>query len=178
MSSTSVLVLGMEGSGKTAVIKRLLAHAKSEEPSPDALPPATQPTMGVEMYTLTLGKPKQRFEVKEVGGQMVQLWDRYFEDAQMVIFVIDAARPSQMSAAVIELYRVLSHEAMDVPALVFLNKQELPTALPLPAVHDLLRLADLARVVPQDISVLEGSAATEQSLDGVALWLQSNRDKS
>jgi len=85
----------------------------------------TTPTIGVEMDSLTAPKPwpRLRFELREIGGVMVQLWPQYYDDAGLLLFVVDVSQTTQVAAAAVELYHTLGAPALrDTPALIFLNK--------------------------------------------------------
>ena len=92
----------------------------------------TTPTIGVEMDSLTAPKPwpRLRFELREIGGVMVQLWPQYYDDAGLLLFVVDVSQTTQVAAAAVELYHTLGAPALrDTPTLIFLNKTcALPTA--------------------------------------------------
>jgi ADP-ribosylation factor-like protein 3 len=176
----SVVVLGMEAAGKSLLVGKLrdicnggAAHSDSKYVTDST------PTIGVEMDTLTTCKPRAKitFEIRELGGIMVQLWQKYFEECGVLVYVIDMAQVMQISATCVELYNVLADPRMNgVPTLLFLNKMDLDTGFTRSVLDGLLRLPDLQRSAKQKIDVIEGSAATGQGVDEVLDWLCANSD--
>jgi signal recognition particle receptor subunit beta len=135
-------------------------------------------TIGVEMDKLTTRRPlpELSFEVREIGGVMLQLWPQYYHDCGMLLYVIDASQTTQVSAACVELYHTLEHEALSaVPVLIFLNKMDLPSSLDRGTIDLLFRLPELMRSASQPITVVEGSAVTGAGLDEVLSWVCEHR---
>ena len=138
----------------------------------DAVEETTQ-TIGVEMDTLTTPKPwpKLQFELREIGGVMVQLWPQYYDDAAMLLYVLDVSQTTQVSGAAVELFHTLGAPAMrDTPTLLLLNKTDLPSGFSRERVDKLLRLPELQRSRP-NVTVLEGSATTGTGVDEILSWM-------
>ena len=69
----------------------------------------------------------------DVGGEdkIRPLWRYYYQDAVGIIWVIDSADIERLSEVQEELKKVLREEELQgMPLLIFLNKQDLPMALP------------------------------------------------
>ena len=125
------------------------------------------------METLTMPKPwpKLQFELREIGGVMVQLWPQYYHDAAMLLYVLDVSQTTQVSAAAVELFHTLGDPAMrDTPTLLLLNKTDLPSGFSREQADKLLRLPELQRCYPH-VSVLEGSATTGGGVDEILSWI-------
>ncbi|CAH4035230.1 unnamed protein product [Pieris brassicae] len=100
-----VLCVGPKGSGKTTLLKKLQdAEGIDYTYSPVA-------TIGTNIYDLHYfnrhGK-KQVVTIREVGGEMSQLWRNYLEGIGKVIFVVDTSNLCQISAAAVMLYTLLA----------------------------------------------------------------------
>ena len=125
------------------------------------------------METLTTPKPwpKLQFELREIGGVMVQLWPQYYDDAAMLLYVPDVSQTTQVSGAAVELFHTLGAPAMrDTPTLLLLNKTDLPSGFSRERVDKLLRLPELQRSRP-NVTVLEGSATTGTGVDEILSWM-------
>ena len=115
--------------------------------------------------------PKLRFELREIGGVMVQLWPQYYKDAAMLLYVVDVSQTTQIAGAAVELFHTLGDHAMcDTPTLLLLNKTDLPSGFSREQLDQLLRLPDLQQMHPQ-VTVLEGSATTGVGLDEMLSWI-------
>ncbi|XP_072098734.1 ADP-ribosylation factor-like protein 16 isoform X2 [Mobula birostris] len=106
---------------------------------------------------------------------MGPIWPSYYEDSEAVIFVIDAANPTQISSSCIQLLEVLSAEQLqETPVLILFNKVDLPCHMSLIEMKSLFRMDDVLACAKQAVSVLEVSAQTGEGLDQVLKWLHSH----
>ena len=90
------------------------------------------------------------FNIWDVGGQdkTRPLWRSYTRATDAIIFVVDSSNKERLEEAKLELQRISRlTERQAVPVLVLANKQDLPTALDLPALEKGLGLKDLGRGV-------------------------------
>jgi ADP-ribosylation factor-like protein 4 len=90
------------------------------------------------------------FNVWDIGGQdkTRPLWRSYTRATDAIIFVVDSSSSDRLEEAKLELQRISRlTERQAVPVLVLANKQDLPTALELPALEKGLGLKDLGRGV-------------------------------
>ncbi|XP_032900092.1 ADP-ribosylation factor-like protein 16 isoform X2 [Amblyraja radiata] len=83
--------------------------------------PPTLPTVGTNLTDITINK--RRITIRELGGCMGPIWPSYYADSEAVMFVIDAANPTQISSSCIQLLEVLTAEQLqETPILILFNK--------------------------------------------------------
>lgn len=76
--------------------------------------------MGTNLTELPL---PPRVMVRELGGCMGPIWPSYYGDCGAVMFVVDAANPTQVSSSCVQLLALLSAPQLaTVPVLVLFNK--------------------------------------------------------
>ena len=90
-----VLLLGLESAGKTLLCRHLENKCssstkgggkkqKSKKDSASTLDAKTQPSIGTER--LVLSHRGARFDVREIGGAMQQVWSKYYAGASAILF--------------------------------------------------------------------------------------------
>eukprot|EP00268_Persea_americana_P002762 TRINITY_DN1084_c0_g1_i7.p1 TRINITY_DN1084_c0_g1~~TRINITY_DN1084_c0_g1_i7.p1 ORF type:complete len:127 (-),score=22.91 TRINITY_DN1084_c0_g1_i7:257-637(-) len=87
-----VLILGIDKAGKTTLLEKL----KTLYSNLQGLPPdRIVPTVGLNIGRVEASKTKLVFW--DLGGQvgLRPIWEKYYEEAHGIIFVIDAACPSR-----------------------------------------------------------------------------------
>ncbi|CEM21192.1 unnamed protein product [Vitrella brassicaformis CCMP3155] len=156
-----LLIYGLDGSGKTALLFRLkLGNVISTVPTAD---------VNIETFSVTL-RGKQRREAwnltfYDVGYRdpVRPLWREYHLATDYVVFVIDSADRRRINTAREELLALMYEEHFAVNQakfLVYANKQDLPVAMTRSEVEynlDLPReLAARWRVVPCSVMTGEG----------------------
>uniref|UniRef100_A0A8C2UJF7 ARF like GTPase 16 n=1 Tax=Coturnix japonica TaxID=93934 RepID=A0A8C2UJF7_COTJA len=168
---TTCLLLGATGVGKSLLGKRLRNIRELGEP------PATLPTVGTNLTDLTLHR---RVTLRELGGCMGPIWPSYYGECGAVMFVIDAANPTQVSSSCVQLLSLLSSEQLAaVPVLILFNKIDLPCYMSLVEMKSLFRMQDIVSCATQPITILEISARDGTGLADVLQWLQATlRDSS
>ncbi|XP_069785791.1 ADP-ribosylation factor-like protein 16 isoform X3 [Narcine bancroftii] len=118
---------------------------------------------------------KRKITLRELGGCMGPIWPSYYMDSGAIIFVIDAANPTQVSSSCIQLLDVLAAEQLQqTPVLILFNKVDLPCHMSLVEMKSLFRMDDILACAKQTIHVLEVSARTGRGLDQVLKWLNSH----
>uniref|UniRef100_A0A667ZN23 ARF GTPase 5 n=1 Tax=Myripristis murdjan TaxID=586833 RepID=A0A667ZN23_9TELE len=88
------------------------------------------------------------FTVWDVGGQdkIRPLWRHYFQNTQGLIFVVDSNDKERVAESAEELSKMLQEDELrDAVLLVFANKQDLPNALSVSELTDLLGLGQKLR---------------------------------
>ncbi|KAG5509341.1 hypothetical protein JKF63_06651 [Porcisia hertigi] len=111
MPSSVAYVLGSESSGKTDLVHQLEYLTQGLVRT---VPTACTPTMGQEVTELNLRSPvgerKVTVELRELGGSLVNLWERFIESrkvkdggggdmAFLLLYVVDGAAPHQLPLA-------------------------------------------------------------------------------
>lgn len=117
-----LLVLGLDNSGKTTILNFMKPKKAVIE---------TVPTVGYAVEEFT--KNNIQFSAFDMSGQgkYRDLWNSYYNEAQGVIFVIDATDEIRFAVAKEELRIVLESQELKqrrVPILFFANKMDIHTA--------------------------------------------------
>ncbi|KAG8454876.1 hypothetical protein GDO86_001194 [Hymenochirus boettgeri] len=116
-----VLVLGLDGSGKTSVLNSIVTNRGSH---------STAPTEGIHAVCLTNGK--SRMEFLEVGGseKLRPFWEKYLDNALALVYVVDSTDHSRLPLAKMHLHQVVQQNSM-LPLVVLANKQDLQMPPPI-----------------------------------------------
>jgi len=116
-----ILILGLDNAGKTSILRKLS----------DEDPMQTQATQGFNIKSVECEGFK--LNMWDIGGQKAirQYWPHYYDDIDVLIYVVDAADKRRLEETGVELQTLLSEEKLaNTPLLVFANKMDLATALP------------------------------------------------
>ncbi|XP_060109059.1 ADP-ribosylation factor-like protein 16 [Heteronotia binoei] len=168
---STFLLLGCSGAGKTLLVKRLQKLSSRDGAKDLGEPPPTLPTVGTNLTDLVIGK---RITVRELGGCMGPIWSSYYSDCCCVLYVIDAARPTQIASSCVQLLSLLSAEELtSVPVLIIFNKIDLPCYMSLVEMKSLFRIQDIVSCAKQPITIVETSAREGTGLPKVMQWLSS-----
>lgn len=154
-----MLVVGLDGSGKTCLLRRL---ARQEI----ALMP---PTHGHNIVRITYAG--HLCELIDVGGteELRQHWPLYYAELSGVVFVIDSADKRRLEQTGIELNRLLHHPRLArVPVLILANKQDKLDALHSRQIVDAL---NLGAVRDREWHVHECSALDRRGVDEGFAWV-------
>lgn len=136
-----VLILGIDKAGKTTLLEKLKALYSNLEGLP---PDRIVPTVGLNIGRVEASKTKLVFW--DLGGQvgLRTIWEKYYEEAHAVIYVIDAACPSRFEDSKSALEKVLRHQDLfGAPLLILANKQDLAGAVSAEEVARYLDLKEL-----------------------------------
>lgn len=150
ITKKKILLIGLDGSGKTSILQRLKANAFIQ----------TQPTIGLNIETITF--IKEEFLFFDVGGKVRSLWTHYYENLNALIFVIDSTdkgRLWQVREELIKLNEDLKYQ--NVCLLVFFNKQDSNEILDF---ADLIEFTGVKEVLEMDIIVQKCSALTGEGI--------------
>ncbi len=129
-----LLVLGLDGAGKTTVLYRLKLGDTVQ----------TIPTIGFNVETIEY--KNLRFTCWDVGGQekIRNLWKHYYTNTQGLIFVVDSNDTKRIDTAAKELHMLLqSEELRDCSVLVYANKQDMPGAMSASTIIEKLGLSSM-----------------------------------
>lgn len=114
-----ILFLGLDNAGKTTILKVLA----SEDPT------HTTPTQGFNIKSVA--SQGFKMHVWDIGGQRAirPYWKNYFEQVEILVYVIDSADRKRIEETGVELNELLEEEKLSgVPVLIFANKQDLVNA--------------------------------------------------
>lgn len=141
-----VLVLGLDGAGKSSII-----HAMSTNTTRSS----SAPTHGFN--TAQILSQGLRIELLEVGGSqnLRTYWNQYLKKTHIMVFVVDSTDDIRLQLARRELHRLLE-EAPQLPLLVLANKQDCKSAL---TISDISSELSLHRIqLLREVTVLGTSA--------------------
>ncbi|KAJ3410284.1 hypothetical protein HDV05_003966 [Chytridiales sp. JEL 0842] len=155
-----IVMMGLDGSGKTSILYRLKKAAVME----------TVPTVGFNVEAVKFKNIS--FQVWDCGGQdsIRPLWRHYFAGTQGLVFVIDSADEGRMKEASRELGKILENPEMEgVPVLVLANKQDLEEVLTVDEITSMLDLK--SRATDRQWQVAPACGTTGQGLTEALSWL-------
>ena len=127
-----ILIVGLDCAGKTTLLESLRHRHSQNTANPPPPPHALRipPTVGLNI--LELDYRRVHLVVWDLGGQsgLRVIWNKYFADANAVIYVVDASDTARVNENRSELDKVLNdHELVDAPILIAANKQDKSAAL-------------------------------------------------
>ncbi|XP_038627067.1 ADP-ribosylation factor-like protein 10 [Tachyglossus aculeatus] len=116
-----VLVLGLDGAGKSSLLRCLAGQATEGHVAPTwGFNSVRLPTRAFQMDLLEVG-----------GGQNLRFyWKEFLSQADVLVFVVDSADRPRLPSARQELHMLLGEDP-DLPVLVVANKQDKRGALSL-----------------------------------------------
>ena len=158
----NVLVVGLESSGKTTVMN----HFKPR-------------SLKVQEIVPTIGFNVEKFDLKNLKitafdmsgqGRYRNLWEHYYQGVEAVLFVLDSSDSLRMVVAKDELETMLRHpdfQGKSVPFLFLANKTDLPEAMPVSRILQVLSLDGLRH----PWHLLPSNAVTGEGLEEGISWL-------
>lgn len=157
-----VIMIGLDGAGKTTVLGRLkLGETQT-----------TIPTIGFNVDTVEYKNLK--LTMWDVGGQfrLRSLWHHYYKNCDAVIFVVDTADRTRLAEAAEEMHRAVDHDELrEASVLVFANKQDMPNAM---STSEVIEKFGLRRLTGRKWYVQGCTAHTGHGLWEGLDWLASN----
>ncbi|XP_071827914.1 ADP-ribosylation factor-like protein 3 [Apostichopus japonicus] len=126
-----VLLLGLDNAGKTTILKTLAGEEVSK----------IAPTQGFNIKSVK--QDKWNLNVWDIGGQrgIRPYWKNYFENTDVLIYVVDSADRIRLEETGLELTELLEEDKLaGIPVLVFANKQDLLSAAPADEISESLNL--------------------------------------
>jgi len=127
------------------------------------------PTKGFNIKNMSLDGVK--LSVWDVGGHetLRDFWSNYYENANSLIYVIDAADEKRMAESGGVLMKLLAEEdLLGIPLLVFANKTDLTHALDPDEISELLELAEIK---DRQWTIMRCSAYTKEGLKDGIEWV-------
>ncbi|XP_039082258.1 ADP-ribosylation factor-like protein 16 isoform X1 [Hyaena hyaena] len=167
------LLLGATGVGKTLLVKRLQTELRGWEGRPGRCSPDAAhvfPQVGTNLTDIVL---QRKVTIRELGGCMGPIWSSYFGNCHSLLFMMDAANPTQLSASCVQLLGLLSAEQLaEASVLILFNKIDLPCYMTVEEMKSLIRLPDIIACAKQNITIAEISAQKGTGLSEVLRWLR------
>ncbi|XP_050663947.1 ADP-ribosylation factor 1-like 1 [Leptidea sinapis] len=172
----TVLCVGPKGSGKTTLLKRL----QEEDGIDYTYSPV--PTIGTNLYDihyLNKNGKKQILTIREVGGEMVQLWYSYLDGIEKVIFVVDTSNLCQISSAAVMLYTLLAEPKLrQAKFILVLSKMDAAYRQMRNEALLMLQFTRLCSEQANTLILLEASPLTGVGLDSLRQFLIEKRKSS
>lgn len=170
-----IALLGVENAGKSSVLEWMKVLFSLKAPPPNPVPRPTSldkisSTVGLNVAKLRTSSEKML--VWDLGGvkALRPIWERYVEDAEAVVWVIDSSDTDRMQDSCETLKNLVARPHLKhSPLLVLANKQDLKTALDPVNVSLALDLLSDAEERPQCVQPC--SAETGEGIREGIEWL-------
>uniref|UniRef100_A0A3B4A1L8 ADP-ribosylation factor-like protein 3 n=1 Tax=Periophthalmus magnuspinnatus TaxID=409849 RepID=A0A3B4A1L8_9GOBI len=157
-----LLLLGLDNAGKTTLLKQLAAEDVSH----------ITPTQGFNIKSVQSSGFK--LNVWDIGGQrkIRPYWRNYFENTDVLIYVIDSSDGKRLEEARLQLFELLDDDQLAaVPLLIFANKQDLMTS---PSAAELAESLRLQSIRDRMWQIQACSALTSEGLQDGMSWVCKN----
>ena len=168
------IVLGLDASGKTTVLYKLLPYASTMFHRADVI--THIPTIGFNVETLDMREIN--LTCWDVGGcdKIRPLWRHYTEGATGVMFFIDVNDRDRIENAKTELDIFLEDPTLlNAPLLVVANKYDLPNAKPL---QEVISELGLENIKDRYWSIIKVCASAGEGIPEIIAWLEAETTKS
>ncbi|GAA6082462.1 ADP-ribosylation factor-like 10 isoform X1 [Tachysurus ichikawai] len=165
-----VLVLGLDGAGKSSVLQQLNGAASKTK---------CTPTRGFNF--IRLHTPVCEFDFLEIGGSedLRAYWADFLSRAHVLLYVVDSSDRSRLPLAKDELHRLLSIDTR-LPVVILGNKQDKLDAVSVSELRDALFLGSVADqrklFLLQLSSVGESESCSLQNLQDLLVQLESDHN--
>ncbi|XP_074865770.1 ADP-ribosylation factor-like protein 10 isoform X2 [Carettochelys insculpta] len=128
-----VLVLGLDGAGKSSVLHYISSEAPKDR---------TAPTQGFN--SVQVCAEGFQIDLLELGGSqnLRFYWNQYLRHSHVLVFVVDSADGPRLPTARQELHCLLA-EDLQLPLIILANKQDKSGALSVVELHQELALDTL-----------------------------------
>jgi small GTP-binding protein len=162
-----ILMLGLDAAGKTTLLYQFKIGEVIN----------TVPTIGFNVEEVEY--KNIRFTVFDVGGQerLRPLWKHYYNGSDALIYIIDSSDIERYEEACDELHGIIGDPdfVSTAPVLIFANKQDLPNAMNVNKIAEILQLNKLSNRRPWYI---QSCIATNGSglIEGME-WLRDKLNK-
>ena len=164
-----LLVLGLDNSGKTTILKKLSDEDISH----------IMPTQGFNIKSLM--HEGFKLNVWDIGGQksIRPYWRNYYDQTDALVYVIDSADTRRLEETGVELQQLLDEEKLSsVPVLIMANKQDLLNAA---SAAEISTSLNLNAIRERNWNILPCSAKTGEGLQDAMEWIveqiNSGKDK-
>lgn len=149
IKNIQILLLGLDGSGKTSMINMLQGKFDTK----------VKPTIGFRPITMMLGNEyKVKFYDLGGGKKIREIWNQYYHDVHGVIYFVDSSSSEELINESKELFQqTMSHNFLkNKPLLILANKQDKTNAL---SADDLTKAFDVSSYSNVDKVKISGSNA-------------------
>ncbi|EPY86478.1 hypothetical protein CB1_000310003 [Camelus ferus] len=128
-----ILVLGLDGAGKTSVLHSLALNRVQH---------SMAPTQGFN--AVCISTEDSQMEFLEIGGSepFRSYWEMYLSKGLLLIFVVDSADHNRLPEAKKHLHQLIETNPI-LPLVVFANKQDLEAAYHITDIHEALALSEV-----------------------------------
>uniref|UniRef100_A0A8V5FPS3 Uncharacterized protein n=1 Tax=Melopsittacus undulatus TaxID=13146 RepID=A0A8V5FPS3_MELUD len=128
-----ILVLGLDGAGKTSVLHSLATNRVKR---------SVAPTEGFN--AICVNTEELQMEFLEIGGSesLRSYWKMYLPKVLLLIYVVDSADHARLPVAKQLLHQLIQNNST-LPVVVLANKQDLEGAYCITDIHDALALSDI-----------------------------------
>ncbi|TDH07344.1 hypothetical protein EPR50_G00105010 [Perca flavescens] len=130
-AGTQVLVLGLDGAGKTSLLHYLATGCLEQD---------MEPTQGFN--AVSISREDLHIEFLEIGGkeELRPYWQKYLSKALLLVFVVDSSNPQRFPVAKKHLHELLASDPR-LPLMILAHKQDLPGSCSITDLHDALSLS-------------------------------------
>ena len=162
-AKVSILVVGLDNSGKTTLISRLQAKNDVDR--------NIVPTVGFTVEKVV--KDNVKFTIFDMSGQSTYrgLWESYYADVDAVVWVLDSSDRLRIALAKVEIEALIVHDEFKgrhLPLLIFANKMDLNNAL---SPVECMQLLNLEALQDNPWHIAASNASTGDGVDDGMKWL-------
>ncbi|XP_053179671.1 ADP-ribosylation factor-like protein 9 [Scomber japonicus] len=128
-----VVVLGMDGAGKTSLLRGLASGCLERDTEPKEA-----------FRTFAIDKDDLHMEFLEIGGKeaLQSCGQSYMSTAELLMFVVDSSNSQLFPVTKKHLHELLASNP-GLPLMILANKQDLPGACSLMYLYDALSLSEI-----------------------------------
>lgn len=167
-----VALLGVDSAGKSSILEWLKHYYSLSKPQNDRpmMLDKVIPTVGLNVAKLHISS--ERLLTWDLGGaaSLRSIWDRYVDEAEALIWVVDSSNRAQMDDSRTCLKKLVERPNLrNSPLLVFANKQDIDDAMDPVKISLALDLLPDAELRPQCIQPC--SARTGEGIQEGLEWL-------
>ena len=157
-----ILILGLDNAGKTTCVKRFNNQDIT----------TISPTLGFQIFSMHFRG--YILNLWDIGGQqsLRAYWRNYFESTDGIVWVVDCNDVARLDMCKQELHALLKEERLaGASLLLFLNKVDIPTALPMADVAAALDVETLRMEGKRHVELVRCSAVTGEGLLQGVEWI-------
>lgn len=159
----SILVVGLDNSGKSSIIN----HLKN----PDLKAISISPTVGFNAEKFII--KSLSFTAYDMSGQgrYRNLWEHYYREVDAIVFVVDSADKMRFVVSKEELFSMLTHpdlKTKSLPILVFANKTDIKGAC---STNEIKKDLELDRISNKTWRIFESNASNGNGIEAGFEWL-------